>query len=215
MAARRPSNIIRRAAKAPYLAGRVTSNVRPHQNRVVPLRVAILLSLACATTVALSDSWRFPAGVREETFVHGKVRAVVTADARRNRHFPDFRLEVFKSGRRVAILPGVAVEQVFASPDNTLFVGLSNTGIPGTAVVVFSADGEVRLLATHQLATFDYCQHSTTLLREWYDSSNPSVRFVFDGPASSQGIYLRSCRGQEVQLTRTVQEAFARSLVPR
>ena len=178
------------------------------------MRFRIVLLSCVISVVALgasADTWQFKPILRKRPFVYGATRIVVTTDARENQRFPKFRLEVFNAGKRVALLPGVAVEQVFASPDNSLFLGLSNTGLPGTAAIVFTAEGEIRLLATHRIASFDYCNQSITLFREWYDSANPGVRFVLDGPRSDQGIFLRSCQGKEIELMRTFQQAVARA----
>lgn len=176
---------------------------------------SLLLAMCLTASTALTDTWRFEPTVREQVFVFGKVRTVVTVDARQNQRSPKFRLEVFNAGKRVALIPGIAVEQVFASPDNSLFLGLSNSGIPGTAAIVFTAEGEVRLLATHSIAKFEYCSRSVTIERVWYDSANPSVRFVLEGTQPNQGIFLRGCGGKELELLGTVQQAMGKAAAVR
>ena len=188
----------------------LTSNVGLHmifRRQAIALLASSVL-LACISP-ALADSWRFPAKLDKQTFAFGEVRSVVTTDARQDQRFPTFQLEVFKADRRVAIFPGIGFEQLFASRDHKLFLGLSNSGLPGTAAIVFTDNGEVRLLATHGLAKFEYCEESVTLQREWYDSQNPNVRFTFEG--DKLGIFLRDCRGQEIELIRAVQQAYGRA----
>lgn len=164
---------------------------------------------------ARADSWSFPAEVEVREFTHGSVRVVLTQDGRVNQKYPHFLFEVFDDGKRVAQVPGIGFDRLVASKDNTMFVGLSNSGIPGTAVVLFSKLGTIALLAQHGLAEFDYCSKSVTLERVWFDEESPNVRFQLEDTDPNPGIYLRDCRGQDVELLKTVQEAFARAAAPK
>lgn len=171
----------------------------------------VIALLAClAPLVTRADSWNYPPTVKTQSFRHGHVRVVLTQDGRTNQKHPYFLLEVFHDEERLAQIPGVSFEKLFASKDNQLFVGLSNRGIPGTAVVVFTDRGEITLLAQHGLAEFDYCSKSVTLVRVWFDEQNPNVRFQLDEHDPEPGIFLRSCKGQDIELVKTVQEAFAK-----
>jgi hypothetical protein len=49
-----------------------------------------------------------------------------------------------------------------------------------------------------------------TLLRTWYDKEKPEVEFKFTG--DQQGIYLRSCHGDRIELLHTVSAAYAQSV---
>lgn len=173
--------------------------------------LAIALSVLMAAPAAHADSWRYPKKVESEKFVFGSTRVVLTMDARKNQKYPDFLLQIFKDGKQVARVPGVHFEKLFASKDNHVFVGLSNRGIPGTAVVVFTSDGVVTLLARHGLAEFDYCSKSITLERVWFDEGNPSVRVQLGDQEPTPGIFLRNCSGQEIELIKTVQDAYAKA----
>lgn len=174
----------------------------------VILGMALLLFI---NSLARADSWEFPAIVSKQKFLHGSVSTVVTRDATTNQKYPDYRLEVFNGDTRVALIPGVSFEQLFASSDNTIFVGVSNSGVPDTAVVIFTAKGEIRFLANHSLASFEYCEKSVSIKREWYDSKNPSVKFVLTGPVANQGIFIRDCKGREIELVSTIQKAIGKA----
>jgi hypothetical protein len=180
--------------------------------RTVYRWVSLLAGLALfVTPLTRADSWSYPPTVESHSFRHGSVRIVLTRDARTNQKLPDFLLEVFKDEVRMAQIPGVSFDKLFVSQDNRLFVGLSNSGIPGTAVVVFTDQGKLKLLAQHGLAEFDYCERSVTLARVWFDEENPSVRFQLDEHDPKPGIYLRSCKGQDIELVEAVREAFAKA----
>jgi hypothetical protein len=173
--------------------------------------VVFTLCVLLAASTADADSWRYPKSVNAEKFSFGSTRIVLTTDARKSPRYPDFLLEVFKDGKQVARVPGIHFEKVFASKDKKLFVGLSNSGIPGVAAVVFTDTGVVTLLAHHGTAEFDYCSKSVTLNRVWFDERNPDVKFQFGDHEPKPGIYLRSCTGQEIELTKTVQDAYAKA----
>ena len=164
-----------------------------------------------ASTATQADTWRYPPEIAIRSFSHGDVRVVLTTDARANQVSPDFLFEVFKGDVNVARMPGISFDQLFASPDNRVFLGVSNSGIPGTAVIVFEDNGAVGLLARHGLAEFDYCTKSVTLERVWFDDADPNVRFQLDDRQPDPGIYIRSCRGQEIEIVRTVRQAFSKA----
>src|SRR3989442_6564906 len=119
-------------------------------------RLQALAGLSFLLLNAHADSWSYDPKASDREFKFGATRIVVTTDARENRKYPDFVLRIFSDQELRAQYRGIGFEQVFASPDNELFLGLSNRGIPDTAVVLFDKKGNLRLLATHGLAEFDY-----------------------------------------------------------
>lgn len=172
----------------------------------------ILLSIIaiafCSTAVA--DSWTFPAERVEKTFVFGDTKIVRIRDARTDQKFPEFTLQIFEKDQLRTQVQRVSFERIFASPDQRVFVGLSNAGIPGTAVVVFDRHGAIVLLVNHGIAQFDYCDESVTLVRRWYDEGNPQVTFPSDGKTTgTSGITLRDCRGETVDLLDVVLKAYS------
>jgi len=173
--------------------------------------IALGLSVLLVAPAAYADSWSYPKKIDREKFLFGGTRIVLTTDARKSPKYPDFLLEVFEDGKQVARVPGVHFEKLFASKDNQLFVGLSNRGIPGTAAIVFTNTGVITLLAQHGLAEFDYCSKSVTLERVWFDEENPDVRFQLADQEPKPGIYLRSCSGEEIELVKAVQDAYAKA----
>ena len=164
-----------------------------------------------ASTTTSADMWRYPPEIATRSFSHGDVRVVLTTDARADQVSPDFLFEVFKGDAVVARIPGISFDSLFASNDNRVFLGVSNSGVPGTAVVVFADTGRLALLADHGLAEFDYCTKSVTLERVWFDEADPNVRFQLDDKQPDPGIFIRSCRGHDIEILRTVRQAFARA----
>lgn len=79
--------------------------------------------------------------------------------------------------------------------------------------MVLSLDGRMSLFALHNVAEFEYCERSTTLVRQWYDPENPNVRF--DGPAQLGAITLRDCKGEQVSLLPVLAKAYERALQPK
>lgn len=177
--------------------------------RALAVAVAMIVPPLIA---AQADTWFFPAEVTSKEYTFGNVHAVVTMDSTKDQQYPTFLFTISEGGREIARYPGIGFETLLASPDNQYFVGLSNSGIPGTAVIIFNARGEVLLLARHDVATFDYCRKSVTLNRVWYDGEKPEVEFKLEDEREDQGIYLRSCRGTRIELFRTVIEAYARTV---
>jgi hypothetical protein len=107
---------------------------------------------------------------------------------------------VYTNEELVGRYGGHYFEDIAANESNSVFVGISNRGLPSTAIIVFDAEGRLRALANHDLHAerFDYCDRSVTLLREWYDSENPSIRF---GQSDSDpALEVRGCRGELLNL---------------
>ena len=170
---------------------------------------ALALLLVCSG--AHADSWSFPAKLTTKTFSFGTTRFVLTTDARSNQKLPQYSVAIYAADKQIALYPGIAFEALYASPKNDVFLGLSNSGLPGTAVVAFDASGSIRLLATHGIAEFDYCERSVTLVRTWYDAENPQLEFKLDAPEGQFGIYLQACNGKRIELFRTVMAAYQRA----
>ena len=174
------------------------------------LRLWLIGAVLCISGAdALADSWSFKSSQREFKFSKG-FRVLVTTDASKSTQSPEFHVKIYEGKRLLAHYPGLGFEHLVASPDEALFVGLSNRGIPGIAAVIFTRDGSLRLLALHGLAEFDYCKKSVTLARRWYDEENPNIRF--DGPDETGGITVRDCKGQQVPLLQVISRAYNNAL---
>jgi hypothetical protein len=153
----------------------------------------IFAALHCA-----ADSWQFKSSERAYKFSRG-YRVIVGVDARKSSQSPHFYVRILDRGKLIALYPGVGFDELVVSPDEELFVGLSNTGIPSTAAVVFDREGRLLHSANHDSPHFQYCRYSVTMDRTWYDDGDPNVRFE-DQMGSRATITLRNCAGDQVYL---------------
>lgn len=160
---------------------------------------------------ARADSWRFPAVIQTDPEQHGDITIRRIRDARKDQKYPDYSVEITRADHLLARIPGVYYEKLFAAPDGSLFVGLSNVGLPGTAVIIFDRQGRLRLEVKHGMAEFDYCEESVTLRREWFDAERPEVTFTKDPKWGSYKVNLRTCRGKDVELMTAIRDAYNRS----
>jgi len=169
--------------------------------------------LACLIGAARADSVlaRPIEEVKDSEQVFGDTRVLFTVDREMDRFHYDSLLQVYYRGRLQFQLRNVGWLQMFASPGNDTFVGLSNSGLTA-AVIVFDRRGFILLLVRHGMAEFQYCSKSVTIDRTWYDPENPGVRFVQDRSAIRlSGIRVRTCRGEEVDLFEEVLRAQERA----
>jgi hypothetical protein len=182
---------------------------------MISVRAACLivaLGLPLAQPIATADSWRFEPEEKQRVETFGATKVVLTTDARKDRQYPDFVLSIYAKDKLLAKYRGVAFQQIFASPDGSRFVGLSNQGLPGTAVVVFDNKGNLLLEVKHRFAAFDYCDESVTLIRKWYDEDKPDVQFIPDEKLGGyKGITVRDCKGNTSDLLMLVLQAYNRS----
>lgn len=178
-------------------------------------RLALLWAIILTSTLASADSWRYPATISSKTDTYGDVSIRRIIDARKDQQYPDFVVEVSRGKNLLARFPGVYFEQIFPAPDGSFFVALSNNGLPGTAVLIFDREGNLRLEAKHDVAFFDYCGYSVTRQRLWFDADTPAVKFVKHKDVDSYQVRLRNCHGKEVDLLATVQEAYKRTVERR
>jgi hypothetical protein len=171
----------------------------------------LLAGVLAAAPQALADQWKFDPVKAEKNYKFGDVTVSLTVDATMNQQFPDLTLRILKKGELQAQYRGIAFDDLFASPDNKVFVALSNQFVTRSAIVVFDAEGQIIVLVNHTTTLFDYCRQSVTLLREWYDHENPDIRFG-DPESKPSGISLRDCRGKRIDLIMTAMEANERTL---
>jgi hypothetical protein len=169
-------------------------------------RLVFALAILAFAAVAAADSWQWRA--RTDVFEFGdglrfeyRVRPF---DGGRQAHT---EVVVEKQGKRLAGYSEMGFDRMYAAPDNGLFVAISNSGLPGTAVAVFAANGELWLYAKHDVADFDYCERSITVVRAWFDDDNPDVQF--DAELGLSGITLTDCHGKRINLQDTVAAALA------
>jgi hypothetical protein len=174
---------------------------------VVRYLAAGLLLVLSATLYSGSvgaDTWRFEPICTVKTQEFGDVSVESTVITSKDARSRESVFRVYQAGHLKSEMPGVEYEHLFASPDGKVFLTLSNSGLIQPAVMLFSASGEVILMAHHNLAQFDYCNRSVTIRREWYDGNMPGVRFD-DG---DELITLRDCRGHRISLLDAVFKAY-------
>lgn len=166
---------------------------------------AILLFAETAT----ADMPSMVKRVQKKDYVFGSIKITQSFDSRKDPMDPDFKLQLWDKGRLLLSLNDVAFDNIYPSPDHELFVGLSNSGWPGSAVIVFNRRGRVWFVAHHGTSEFDYCAASPTMLKEWYDDKDPALQF--SGATFSADdllhISLRNCKGETVDLWETVARA--------
>ncbi len=167
-------------------------------------RLTLGLSILLATSVAGADSWTFPKESTDKVYEYGKTKVVLTTDALENQKYPDYTLRIFNGGQLMAQYRNVAFEHLAAVDDDHLFIGVSNDGLPGTAIVVFDQDGNLRLELKHRMAHFDYCNESVTRVREWVSVNDPA--FAMD--KKTKEISFIDCRGKRVMLNEVLAKAF-------
>ena len=140
-----------------------------------------LAVLLCVCGAARADSWSYAREVTNTTHEFGKSRIVLEVDATRNQSYPDHTLFIYLGGQLMAKYRNVGFDQIHASNDNEYFVGLSNSGIPGTAFVIFDARGNLIREQRHRFMPMGiYTTMSVTLRRVWLDLEKPEVEFKAD-----------------------------------
>lgn len=156
-----------------------------------------------------ADTWAYAPVKKDRVETFGDTKITLTIDARKNRQYPDFIVTIYGKTELLAKYRGISFDKIFSSQDKKYFVGLSNSGLPGTAVVLFDQKGSLLLEVKHRMATFDYCEETATLTRTWFDEKRPEVKFIADEQYGGiKSISLRDCRGNTIDLMSTVLKAY-------
>ncbi len=100
-------------------------------------RYAALLCSLLIPLIASADSWALKPEVKDTAYVFGDSRIVLHYDSTDNSSFPQYVLRVHLKNKLVGEHEGIGFEQVFASADNTFFLGVSNSGLIKQAFVIF------------------------------------------------------------------------------
>ena len=164
-----------------------------------------ILAILLAVTAA-ADSWTWKDSVQIWRFTDGLRVESITDKI--SRYKAKQYMRIVKGSNVLATINGVGFDILAASPKANLFVGLSNSGLPGTAAVVFDADGRLLLYVGHGDARFDYCEESITIDRVWHGSETKDIQFEDEGWVG--GISLLDCHGNRVNLLKIVAEAYVR-----
>jgi hypothetical protein len=178
---------------------------------------ACLFAALLACGVAVADSWAIGKAKRTYRF-RGGLTVIAGNDAAKIPEWPYYYVRIKQGGKSLAHIRDAGFELLVASPDEQLFVGLSNLAFTNLAAIVFDRRGRVLFEAWHDEGItsgfaryyhLDYCWHSITKSRVWFDAENPDVRF---GPANdAASISLMSCRGQRIHLVEAVKAGERRA----
>jgi hypothetical protein len=172
-------------------------------------RLIIFIYCVVVSTQVFADMPSMKRWKQEKTFSFGDIQIKQSFNSMKDPMSPEFKVRVYEKGRLLLQLNDAAYDAFFPSPDGGAFVGLSNSGWPGSAVIIFDRHGRILLLAEHGLARFNYCGETATFVKEWYDSKDPQVHFpIFRiGSGRTPGITLKSCRGETIDLLDEVSKA--------
>lgn len=160
----------------------------------------------------LADKWSYPKKRSEYVHEFGTTKVVRIIDATENQQYPEFSIDILTNEKLVGRYRFVTFDHIFASKDNALFVGLSNSGLPGTAIIVFDSRGSLRLEIKHSLGHFDYCAKSVTVAREWYNHQDPEFTFEYEENGNVKDMTLRLCNGNKASLVQVIENAYNKPL---
>ncbi len=158
--------------------------------------------------ITLGDSWFFDGTRSEKEYIFGQTRMLRIIDSTKESQYPDYVIVVFNGNKLVARYPGVSFQNIYASNDNEIFIGLSNSGLPGTAIIIFDKDGKLKLELKHHFGKFRYCQKSVTVFREWYSPDQTNFHFVYNESREVIDARLNDCKGIEVSLDDVIDYAY-------
>jgi hypothetical protein len=159
-------------------------------------KLALFLS-ACVLQDAAADTAQMVPrrSVHTETF--GDVQITQVYDTLTPESW-ELSVKVTKGDKLILYMRDALFEQFFASPNKRLFVGLSNSGWPGSAILVFDADGHIYTYARHSGA-FEYCQQTSTLLKYWYYHKKPAIEFP-NFETDPPKLTIKGCRGNKLDI---------------
>jgi hypothetical protein len=112
----------------------------------------------------------------------------------------EISISIFYKEKFKAKFEGVSFERIYPSPKNDYFLGLSNSGIPGTAFVLFNKYGELLREVKHDFLDFiPYCHESIVCDRTWYNDMEPDVEYVFENERLKK-VLITGCDGKRYNL---------------
>lgn len=161
-----------------------------------------LLLLVFAVTSVSGDSWEFKKELIRTEFKLGASKLVTEIDGTKDQFFPPHSLYIYKGEQLLAKYNNVGFDHVYASKDNKYFAGVSNFGIPGTAFIVFDADGNLLRELKHSYLRKDvYTSRSPTITRTWIDEESPDIEFVLQNNRL-EAVLIRGSNKQKYDLLK-------------
>lgn len=163
------------------------------------LTLALFAVLGVAALPTHADSWFLPPEVKDTNYVFGATQITLRYDSLHNSLYPEYTLIIKNRGATNAVHKGIGFEQVFASPDNAYFLGVSNSGLIKDAYVVFDAKGKLLKRQPHDPSKIHYDGFSISLIRHWYDAANPAPQFGITN-GILHDVTIHGCEGKIVSL---------------
>lgn len=175
---------------------------------IIALMVAA--ALFCCISIAKADSWEYLNEYKEYKYEFGKTIIIKSIDATQNSKYPEFILKIYNNNELLAQYGNIWFSDIFATKQQDLFVGLSNGGIPGTALVIFNSRGDLLLEIKHDYGQFKYCETSSTLVRRWYSQDNPGFDVEYADNNIDRKIYINDCTGKRILLQDLIDKAYGK-----
>lgn len=167
-----------------------------------------LIPLLIMIPAGYCDTWNYPGEVEKTVYNFGETKIVRIVDSTKNTKIPDFIIDIYKKDELVAKYRGVTFEHIAASNDNKTFVGISNDGLPGTSLIVFTSEGTLTVWAKHYQLPFHYCEESVTRVRQWFDDNNPNLHFIYEEDESIKDISVNGCDSKEIRLFKHIADLW-------
>ena len=167
--------------------------------------------IAFLCTSAKSDSWRYQKEKTEKQYNFGDINFTLIRDTTKNDRYPDYSLFVKKDDNLEAKYRGVAFDSIHPSKNNEMFIGFSNHGLPGTALLILGSEGQLIRELKHSHFQPNYCDESTTLSKRWV-LDDPKVEFAYskigDKYEYIDRITFLDCHGKRVSLSDTIRDGY-------
>jgi len=162
-------------------------------------QTSLLVCLLLACSSARADSWALTPEVKDTAFTFGDTRIVLHYDSTQNDQYPEHAVRIYLKDELVGQHHGIGFQKVFASPDNSYFLGLSNRGLVNPAYVVFDRHGGIHKTQPHDPKKVHYFEASKSLIRKWCDVDEPAPTFcVADGKL--EDVRIRAFDGSRISL---------------
>ena len=162
--------------------------------------IAIIICILSAASL-YADSFMFPTNAYKVTEQFGDTKFELCFDPRDDQDSHMFELLIYKNDTLLSKYRNVTFTDIFASPDNKYFLGVSNFGIPGTAYVIFDNEGRLIKEVKHVYSDLKYSSYSLVLAREWYDKDNPDVEF-HSNQWRLRSLQINSSSGERIELLK-------------
>jgi len=165
----------------------------------IPAIAALFLLMAGSVR---ADSIAFSSELIRTEYDFGDLAIAKIYDGRNLSSGPLHTVEIWRRNELIGRFGGVSFDDLAIAPDESYFVGISNSGHPGIAYLIIDALGNVRALQRHT-TRLHYCEQSISVVRQWYDPENPDIQFETAGDGDNRRVIqisIMGCAGDRIQL---------------